>query len=161
MTPPNDFERLAENLQINRGKFIIDEESFKVALQDYLGEEQEDNSILNPVNSGRVWRHYKRKYNVMAGSLHKSKGGRDLKLDRTKLAKHVVDKPEDYTDARRQDLRGYDTPKLKKIKIFNVYGIQKGRVTGARKIFITFYGKKQSRFIDRKGRYVSINKRQH
>ncbi len=107
-TPEEDVERLAERLMTNSGNSIIDRDTFDISWDSYM---QEDKDI--PTLRNKVWKVIRTKQGVSRERIHKKAGGKSLKLDRLRTSKHVVTKRKDYKDARRQDLKGFDTKTYK------------------------------------------------
>ena len=157
-----DPDRLAYWLYKNHGSRIKDSDSFQRWFNAYYSGED---FLDMPGIEDRVWDSYYVTY--LEKSLHERRGGRSLRRDRLRTAKKVVTSEKDYTDARRMDLRGYDTKRAKPVvppirrvrRNFTRRGYQKGKVVDARKIkILTKYGY-SDRWIGRNGRYVRLKKR--
>lgn len=162
-----DAERLAEALWIDsRGK-IVDVDTFDMYWDDFFKEQGQSNERdvkLKP----KVFRHLKNQHpEIRTTRTFKEAGGRDLRRDRKRTAKEVVTRKEDYKSAQRQDLSGLDTKGGKKItakkpvkrKTFSFVGKRKGKIVYARKTFVVVKGKRQARFRDKRGVFVSVKKK--
>lgn len=156
-----DSERIAKELLRRAGKSIQDRGTFDDAFLQYMGAAGEP-LIEKSKFSDKVFRDYRDiaerdGKTISKKNIFKDAGGKNLKRDRETTANVVVDSSIEYTKkgAGKVDLRGYDTRKER----FIFTGRQKGSIVDARKITIRFRGKSQTRYIDRRGRYVSIKKK--
>lgn len=136
-TPEEDFERLAERMYNQRfAGQISDRETFEKAWKSYF---QGGESLKNKKLKENVFRILKDKYDVFKG---------DVSLERKQLREDV------------KAIKGEKTAPSKKIKHeFDFVGTERGRVVYARQIKINFMGKQAVRFIDEKGRYVSVRRK--
>lgn len=158
MTPPSDFERLAERIGTVYGDAISDRETFNYYYGKYL--KGEDNGIFLQKNRNKVFDFYAENFGIQKDSLFKKAGGKSFERDKAQTAGTVVDSQKDYArkGASRVDLRGYDTISTKR---FPYFGKVRGRIVKARQIEIVFFKKKVVRYIDERGRYVSRRASQH
>lgn len=175
ITPETDAERLAERLWRQARGSIEDRESFDEAYEQYLSDEG-----ANPLSNAqdkklreKVWQALNKFHNITKKNVFKEAGGKDLKRDRQRTAKVVVSSVQEYKrrGASNVDLKGYDTKRPRRSSKrnvrrklltaqrqakykYNYSGRVKSRIVPARRIIT----KKGARFIDRKGRYVSVKR---
>lgn len=145
MTPPKDYDRLAQNLYNRAGDSIIDKDSFEIALSEYIDEEEAP--ILENRNKIKVWESFSLKYNIEEGKqeIFDKRGGKSLKRDRLKTSKNVVRKPEQYKSSRKQDLIDLDTKVSKPAKIKTIKRV--------------IFDARVKRYRDRFGRFTAAPKR--
>lgn len=181
-----DIERVANNLRVNYEDVIEDRGTFDKAFEDYFMSDEKGKMGLGAMKSPKqfkenIWKKYlktygrdtnsKRIYNEQQ-SLFRVARGKVLPRDQLKTSKTVYPDTEkgraDYVDAtaQRSDLKGLDTKLTKKQeriislskRKFDYIGRVKGKSVKARMVYIKVKGKKQRRYIDRKGRYVRVKK---
>ena len=149
----DDQNRFVENLRMSTNIKIVDKGTFMLASEQYIGESQ-DVTPRNKSFLDGAFAIYRRKFKgVDKRDLHKEARGKSLSRDKRFTAKTVVTSKEEYIKrgAARVDLDNYDTAK----KIFNFIGIQKKRTVKARLILT----KRGRRYIDKRGRYVSVKRK--
>lgn len=161
-TPEDDVDRLAERVWNWSGKNIQSREDFEQAYFDYLGEDLTDKQMRKLKN--QTWDRILFKH---------LGGGKNLKQDRKKTSQTIARNVQEYKKlgAQNSDLSGLDTKNARKISRkqktrirqreynFKSIGRIKGKVVYARRTIIFVKGKKQARFRDRKGRFVSTRRR--
>lgn len=183
LTPPDDFDRLAENIQFRFGDVIEDRSTFDVALGEFFvgNPRARSNADINP----KAFRAYVdrnpsvslNREHGRAKALHIVGSGRSLEADQRQTAKTVLPDTvagrSQYIErgASKVDLKGVDTKKKAPVrfrerrdpKLFKFVGKQKGRTVFSRRIRATFKTKTGTVtkfvFIDRKGRRVSVKKK--
>jgi hypothetical protein len=144
LTPPKDYDRLAQNLYNRAGDSIIDKDSFEIALSEYIDEENAP--VLENKNKIKVWESYSLKFDIEEGKqeIFDKRGGKSLKQDRLKTSKNVVKKPFQYKSSRKQDLIGLDTKTAKPSKIKTIKRV--------------IFDARVKRYRDRYGRFTKVPK---
>lgn len=156
VTPEQDYERLAERLNHEFGDMIRDRETFDHFYERYMddGEVPEDHGIRDRDSRDAVFDFYTGAYRIGKKNLFERAGGKDYKRDIRQTASTVVTTEKEYIKkgAQRVDLKGYDTKNVTK---FVYRGRQRGKIRYARELKT----KRGIRYIDKKGRYVSIRRK--
>lgn len=144
-TPPDDSDRLAENLY-NYDRNIIDRPTFDDAYDRYLEDSPE--AINNQELREQTFQSLTENYSTINNeNLHKKAGGKNLKQDQRKNAKTIVKTRGQYIKqgATKVDLQNYDT-----------IAKRKNAIIFARETKITRKnGKSHIRLRDAKGRFVT------
>lgn len=144
-TPPDDSDRLAENL-FNFDRNIIDKQSFNEAYDKYLTDSPE--AVGNAHLRDMTFNSLRKNHRVVKNeNLHTKAGGKSLRQDRRTTAKTVVKTRKEYIKqgASKVDLKNYDT-----------IASRKGTIIFARKSTNkSVKGKVHMRLRDTKGRFVS------
>lgn len=142
-TSQDDAERLAENV-FNFNPTIRDRQSFEIAYDEYLKESPDArfNTKLREMTFRELVRSNPR---VRNENLHKKAGGKNLKQDKKKNAKTIVNTRKEYIEkgASNVDLKNYDT-----------IAKRKNAIVFSRKDTITRRGKKVNILRDKNGRFV-------
>lgn len=164
-SPEEDFDRLAERLQNQYGKYIKDEESFNVAYDSYLAELPDSHPLFKKLNRSKVFEkvftHKKDSTQYMTrDNIYKEAGGKDLNKDRQKTAKRVVKTRKEYekAGASRVDLEGYDTKQDFNAR-YKKPGRVKGKIVFVREASYKRYGKTFHIYRDKRGRFASVKPR--
>lgn len=160
-TPPDDIERFAENLWNNAGGAVNvkDRDSYDAFFNKYMDDTftpKQDRTLRD-----EAFKVLNRKYDVPDEKLFSDARGKNLLMDKKKNAKKVVATKEEYKKegAKNVDLAGYDTSTK-----FDQKGYQKVKVDGKIRRRVVFVRsdrvkvkeKWQTRYRDRKGRFVSV-----
>ena len=161
ITPETDFDRLAERINRDYGRFIQDKETFDTSFNDYLEDVDTDSRIFLSSNMNHVFSIYATRFRVDKGSTFKKAKGKSFKRDIRQTAKTVVTTKQEYIKrgAKNVDLKGYDTKRARikapSASAYRFRGRKKGKIVFARALNT----KLGLRYIDRRGQYVSIKKR--
>ena len=157
ITPTDEeLRRMADNLWGAKKGEIRDKETFDAAFNDYfladVGSMKNEAEIRKKVFNLVFDVYGNEGKRVSKKSIFKKAGGKSFEQDKRTKAKRVVVSAEEYIrlGAQKVDLAGYDTPKR-----FSFVGRQRGTVKYARVIST----KSGIRFIDKKGRYVSVKRK--
>lgn len=159
-TQDEDIDRIAENLDIAEGVVISDRDSFDLALERYIPDNE-----LSKDSKDKIFNTFRLdKPEVSEEKLFKKAKGKSLKRDRQQTAKTVVQTREEFIEkgARRVDFAGFDIKeseirklKLKPPKEFKIPATVKSKVVFAKKTTVTIKGKKIVRLRDQLGRFAS------
>lgn len=147
VTPPDEFDRLAENIYNDRGHTIFDRKSYDIAFDKFFGAEKLT-PAQNTVMRDEAWGFLKDRM------VFTRAGGRNLDRDRQKTHRIVYnkDQQEQYIrhGAQRSDLRGVDTKQAS----FLYLGLSGRRKVFAQKTYVVVKNRKVVRYRDRRGRFV-------
>ncbi len=165
ITPPDEIDRINERI-FRESKFKVqDRDSYDLAFNDLLS--LDDKAITSNQRALRTnsFQDFIREHpEVSTERLFTKVGkGKDLRRDRLRTAKKVVETREEFKGkASDVDLRGFDTArqKVKKAvlrrRTFTVPAQVKGRVVFAMRTSVTVKGKSQVRHRDSRGRFSSV-----
>jgi len=147
ITPPDEFDRFAETLMREFPGDYDDEDEYN----EYFDKWFEQNDLDPTPRQDTVMRKQTWEF-VKDKRLFRRAGGKNLKQDRMKDAKVIVNSKKEYIrrGAKRSDLKGYDT----KRRDFDVTAEVKGRVVFAYKDSVVVKGKTQPRLRARNGQFA-------
>lgn len=155
-----DHERIAQSVWSDSQGKIVDRDTFDLHFGDFIS----DKGSITPKQEQLrdvVWKQLKENHpNVSSQRIFTKAGGKNLKQDRKQTASVVVTDEKEYIKkgARRTDLKGYDTKTTRKQKHqLDIVGKRSGKIVYGRKTYVTVKGKKQVRYRDAKGRFISRN----
>lgn len=157
-TPEEDYDRLAERIQNEYGRYIKDKESFEVAYEKYLDDLPEDHNLFNKDIRDKIFDKIASSKKLLTKeNLFREAGGKDLQRDRMQDAKKIVKTKKEYRQqgANRVDLEGYDTKQAFNAR-FNKAGRIHGRVVYVRQDAIKVKNRSQTVYRDRRGRFASL-----
>lgn len=158
ITPPDEIDRLAENIDNFSDKTITNKEEFDKQFNEFF-----DNQVSSGQNGIRekTFEFLQDKHPLRIQPAKKTvfqqAGGKDLKQDRKKTAKKIVTSKKRYIQlgAKNVDLAGYDTKGGKtRSRRLEYLGKVRQRVVYASKDIVTIRGKQVIRYRDKKGRFV-------
>jgi|TARA_Y100000034_G_C6904939_1_gene419618 hypothetical protein len=166
LTPEDDIDRMSERIFNESGILVQDRDTFDLAFNDVISKDEDELTSEQVDFREDVFRLFVREHpGVRTDRLFKKAGGKDLKRDRRKTAKRIVQTDKEFIKkgARRVDFAGFDikeeeinVKQLRRRKEFVIPATVKRKVIFARKTFVKVKGKSQVRFRDVKGRFASI-----
>ena len=164
ITPPDEINRINDRL-FRESKFKIqDRDSYDLAFNDLLSIGESDLSSVQRKLRNDGFKGYLIQHpDVAKERIFTKAKGRDLRRDRLKTARRVVDTRKEFTKlgASKSDLRGFDTARQRVTKDiltrrkFTVPARVKGRIVFAIRTSVTVRGKRQVRFRNEKGQFSS------
>lgn len=164
ITPSDEVDRINDRL-FRESKFQIqDRDSYDLAFNDLISVDERDLSSSQKRFRDNSFSDYIKEHpDVSTERIFTKAKGKDLARDRLKTAKRVVTTRKEFLRQRASevDLKGFDTARQRVTKeiirrrTFTVPAKVKGRIVFAIKTSVVVLGKKQLRFRDAKGRFVS------
>ncbi len=163
-TPPDEIDRINERLFREARFQIQDRDSFDLAFNDLLDVSNTSISSKQTTLRNSAFDDFVSDHPLVSKErLFTKAKGKSLKRDRSQTAKRVVGTRKEFIKetAPEVDLKGFDTARQKVKKdviikrVFTVAATKKGRVVRAMKTSVIVKGKKQLRFRDAKGQFVS------
>ncbi len=159
-----EIDRINDRLFRESRFQIQDRDSYDLAFNDLISIDEKSLSSSQKKLRDDAFKDFIRQHpDVSTERIFTKAKGRDLRRDRLQTAKKVVTTKRQFTreGASQVDLKGFDTARQKVSKqiirrrTFTVPARIKGRVVFAIKTSVVVKGKKQTRFRDAKGRFVS------
>ena len=150
-----DISRIAETIDsLDLKKEIRDRDTFDSEYEAYLEDSPE---LLKNVDvRNKVFESLRQKHpsRITDESIFRKAKGKSLEQDRRQTAQVVVTDKKEYQrlGARRVDLEGYDTKRVKK----DIVGRSKGKIVYTSRETVMVKGKPMIRHRDRLGRFASI-----
>ena len=151
-TVQEEFDRFAENLFGERGRFIRDRSTFDQQFDSFMEGEDLSNK-RNTILRQKAFDIIQKRHPdfVDKRNLFKVAGGKNLKRDQARTAKVIAKTPEEFIKktAQKSDLARLDTTKQ-----FSTLAFRKQVRVFSRREMITVRGKQVVRFRDKQGRFV-------
>lgn len=150
----DDVDRFNENLDMNREGEIVDKGSFFHEAQNYINKTMDVTPFMANEFLERAFINYRAVHpDVMKVDIFKRAGGKNLKMDRQKDAKIIVENEKTYVKlgSQKADFEGLDTKTRR-------FGRIKGKPVRIKTGFIVRRKKKVLIFRDRRGRFASVKR---
>jgi hypothetical protein len=156
-TPTSRYERLAERIY-NENTQISSKDDYEVVFNRYFDGfpmSKSDKANLRE----NTWPFFEDTF-LGAASLYKRAGGKDLKRDKRKTAKIVVDTPEEFIrrGARKVDLRNLDTRPARKGR-FSVVGKVNNKIVFTRLDIVKKQSGEHVVYRNKAGQFASVKKK--
>lgn len=166
-TPSDEIDRINERIERESGFKVQDRDSYDLAFNDIMDIPENELTAKQKKLRNEAFDQFLRKNpDVSSERIFTSARGKQLERDRRQTAKKVVTTTKEFKKqgASDVDLKGFDTARQKFSKRiaeerrFTVPSRLKGKVVFSERTFVTVLGRRQVRFRDPKGRFVSGKK---